>query len=600
MTRLRLLALVLLLGSAPPGAQPTGDSIVVAAKAFLKTSCAAAKPSCAETTAIHDGYLAALKDADACARKACPLPDIHAIIERDRKLDAREHALPPAARASGETRPLLRLSLLVIGRSAAALALADPKAEAPPYWNPDVEAPKMVELICVKYADLCQGARDLLQEANDLHADADACEKKACPYPVQEEMAISAERASGDYIALSTKVDTYTLPIFSVIGGALERIGKLLALTTASKLAELEKGEGEILAGVAALEKNPGAASSAKIDALNARGAELIGLYRDASNASDRNQIMLINDAGNIRMREKINAAAGRLASARARLMALKASRGLEGRSGTDGVAVGIIRPALVSSSAGKLGLILVGGAESPANASRPIPIDRRSIPKPPPSDPSAPDIIDGDPGPLDLLRGVRSKDPLVKADAVRRLGLTKTLGDPSGRAAHVHTQNAPDTCAIVAQQGVLKSLGLLPLGDPAKLEAQLAAEAKSRGFYRNGTPNAYTANLLVDRGVIVTKQNNVPLATLDAAVRRGGMIIANVDARPLWGDKAPRALGHAIVITGAEVSRLNDRTLGYYINDSGSLVLGAGRFIPIEQFNLAWENHTKTFAEIH
>lgn len=599
MTRLRLLALVLLLGAAPPGAEPTGDSIVSAAKAFLKTSCAAAKPSCVEATAIHDGYLAALRDADACAEKACALPAIHAVIERDRELDAREHALPPAARSAGTTRPLLRLSLLVIGRSAAALALVDPKAEAPVYWNPDVEAPKMVELICVKYADLCAGARGLLREASDLHEDAAACEKESCPFPVQDEMAIAAERATGDYMALSTKVDTYTLPIFSVIRDAVERVGKIMARASAAKLAELEEGEAALLAGVAALEKNPEGVSAARIDLLDARGAKLIGLYRDASTGSDRTRSMNISE-GDARIREKINAAAGRLAAARARLTALRAAHGLGDRAGTDRVSAGVIQASYSEAGGRTLGLAVVGDKPGSARAPRPFLLDGRAIPMPPPSDPSAPPIVGEKVDYLDILRNVRSKDPLLKADALRRLGLTKTLGDPSGRARLVHTQNAPDTCAVVAQQGVLMSLGLLPLGDPVKIEAQLAAEARSRGFYRNGTPDAYTANLLVDRGVIVTKRNGVPLAALDAAVRRGGMVIANVDARPLWDEKAPAVLGHAIVITGAEIGRFDDETLGYYINDSGSLVLGAGRFVPIEQFKKAWEAHTKTFAEVH
>ena len=141
---------------------------------------------------------------------------------------------------------------------------------------------------------------------------------------------------------------------------------------------------------------------------------------------------------------------------------------------------------------------------------------------------------------------------------------------------------------------------GLLAKGDPIKIEAALAAEAKGRGFYRNGTPEAYTADLLVDRGLIVTKQSKAPLETLDAAVRRGGMIIASVDARGLWNVKGTKILGHAIVITGAEINRLDGKTLGYYINDSGSLKLGAGRFIPIEQFRKAWDPHTKSFAEVH
>lgn len=105
MTRLRLLALVLLVGAAPAAAEPSYDALVSGAKAFLKTSCAASKPTCPEATAIHDGYLAALKDADACAAKACPLAAVHAIIKRDRALDEREHALPPRPGAPARPAP---------------------------------------------------------------------------------------------------------------------------------------------------------------------------------------------------------------------------------------------------------------------------------------------------------------------------------------------------------------------------------------------------------------------------------------------------------------------------------------------------------------
>jgi len=94
-----------------------------------------------------------------------------------------------------------------------------------------------------------------------------------------------------------------------------------------------------------------------------------------------------------------------------------------------------------------------------------------------------------------------------ILANTVSKDSAARTVGDPSGRAKFARTQ-----------------------------KAALAAEAKSRGFYRHGTPDAYTANLLVDRGLIVTKQADASIATLDAAVRRGGMIIANIDARHLWG----------------------------------------------------------------
>ena len=77
-------------------------------------------------------------------------------------------------------------------------------------------------------------------------------------------------------------------------------------------------------------------------------------------------------------------------------------------------------------------------------------------------------------------------------------------------------------------------------------------------------------------------------------------MVIASVDARWLWNQKGPNVMGHAIVITGAEVNRLNGETLGYYINDSGVRRDGAGRFVPLAQFRLAWYAHTRSFAEVH
>ncbi len=191
------------------------------------------------------------------------------------------------------------------------------------------------------------------------------------------------------------------------------------------------------------------------------------------------------------------------------------------------------------------------------------------------------------------------SPDSSVRADSARRTGLTYTVGDPKGRAALVHHQAYGDTCAIVAQEEVLLAYHRLPPGDPIKQETALRLEAWNRGFYGQGTPNAYTAEILMDRGLIVLKQKNASLAALDAAVRRGGFVIADVDARFLWNQKSPTDLGHAILITGAEVGVLGDATVGYYINDSGTNPPGRGRFVPIEAFQKAWSHHTRTFAEI-
>ena len=185
------------------------------------------------------------------------------------------------------------------------------------------------------------------------------------------------------------------------------------------------------------------------------------------------------------------------------------------------------------------------------------------------------------------------------RADSGRRAGLSYTVGDPKGRAALVHHQHFGDTCAVVAQQEILLAFHRLPPGDPVAQETALRQEAWDRGFYGQGTPNAYTASILVDRGLIVVKHQNAPLAELDAAVRRGGFVLADVDARYLWNQKSPTQLGHAIVITGAEISLMDHSTVGYYINDSGTDPPGRGRFIPIEAFRPAWSHHTRTFAEV-
>lgn len=598
MNRLPLLALLLLVGAAPPALKSGSVAIIADAKAFLKTSCAAAKASCPQTTEILDGYLAVLNDALPCTGNVCAVADVRMLFERDRKLDERENELPPLARSADLNRPLLRVSLLVIGRAGAALTLADPKAVAPIYWNPDVEAPKMVEMVCLKYPALCAEARAVVQEAGVLRSGATQCEKAPCAFPEQERLAIAAEANAGDYLELAAKVDVYTLPIFGLISNERARIAQMLARTSASKLAELEGGEKALMISVDALEKNPGGANlGARVDALNARGAEVLKQYQGAAISSDRTLSLLGGDPDNNHLRDRVNASAARLASARARLIALKTAQGFAGSERTDAGAIGAVRTALAKAGDATMAIATLGAVQT---IPRSVPIDRRPVPMAPPLNPSAPPILETAPGFFQLFSNARSTNPLTQADALRRMGLTRTVGDPSGRAPLVHTQKGSDTCAVVAQQEILMARGLLAKGDPIVIEAQLAAEAKSRGFYRHGTPEAYTADLLVDRGLIVTKQGGASLETLDAAVRRGGMIIANVDARGLWNVKAPQTLGHAIVITGAEIGRFNGKTLGYYINDSGSLKLGAGRFVPIEQFRKAWEGHTKSFAEVH
>ncbi|MDD5304886.1 MAG: hypothetical protein PHS14_17455, partial [Elusimicrobia bacterium] len=394
MTRLPLLALLLLVGAAPPGPKPADIPVIADAKALIKTSCAAAKESCVQTKALLDAYLVVLDDAVACMAKPCAVEKVNEIFERDRRLDEREHRLPPKARSVGPKRPLLRLSLFVITAAGLALEAAKPGAKAPVYTNAAVEASKVAESICqLGVGDTCAEARGVIRKADALNADASACEKNPCAFPEQERLAIAAEATLGGYFVFDEKTSLDTSAIYDMIRNARMSIAQMLARTSASKIAELESGEKALLNGVAKLEKNPdGANLGAQVDALNARGAAVLKLYQDASITSDRTFSLLDGSPEKGRLRERVNASAARLASARARLTALKTARGFGGGAETDRGAAGAVRAALSKAGDATLAVATLGAVRKlPAS----IPLDRRPVPMTPPLNPTAPTIID-------------------------------------------------------------------------------------------------------------------------------------------------------------------------------------------------------------
>lgn len=120
--------------------------------------------------------------------------------------------------------------------------------------------------------------------------------------------------------------------------------------------------------------------------------------------------------------------------------------------------------------------------------------------------------------------------------------------------------------------------------------------EADRAGYLRGGTPPSYFGSLLTDRGMLITKKEEAPWSELEAAIRRGGVIEARVDAGPLWYKTKGPLMTHAILITGAEIAKGTDRILGVYINDSGDTPPGAGRFVPVELLKTIW---LKSFAEV-
>jgi hypothetical protein len=573
---------------APAPATPPAPEIAAAqAQAVACAKAGVPGDACRETLQLVTIYVAELRAAEQCLAKPCSVAEVEKIFTTVQKLDEFENKLPDAARSDKTGRPFLRLSLLVSRRAAAALAAADPKAKPPFRFDPEVDAPRMVEEVCLEAPDSCESARVVLASVKTLNDHISSCTENPCAFDRLDRVAVLARAAMDCYEAIPPgKSDT--LVLFSVVSDANSRLAGLLSKNSAASLAALNGGLGSLDKNLDGFKSGKGSA-----DALEGDVNRLAGLYREASIGQDRVADFLHDDAKISGAREKINEAAAHLAASRSRLLAMETARGFDAASP---VAAGAPVAALSAAKSAKLRAMFTA---QDAGAEAPTLLDRRTIPGPAPRDGKAPPILPKAPGALDLIKNLTSSDPLKKADARRRLGLSTTVGDPSARASLVHEQQFRDTCAIVSQQEILTALHLLPTGDPVKQESQLRDEASNRGFYAAGTPTHFNADLLVDRGVIVSKQVSAPLGALDAAVRRGGMVIATVDARYLWDVPATRPLGHAIVITGAEIDRFSGKTVGYYINDSGDDPPGRGRFVPAAQFQKAWDNHTRAYAEV-
>ena len=570
-----------------PSAQASDKEMIAAAQTQIVACPKAGLPEsvCRDAVLILGGYIGELRAAEQCLAKPCTVEAITSIFNDDRRLDEAESKLPEAARSDGTGRPLLRLSLLVTRRAAAALVLVDVTAKPPFRYDPPVDAPRAVEELCRDLPSSCADARAALAGASELDRRVAECKAKPCTFEQLDETALKAAKAMEHYDRV--RGATSTLAVFSQVNNAQSRFALLLAQESKTRLSRIESGLGALDAGLDVLARGK---NDVPPEALEAKVQQLTGLYREASLGQDRVMAMLYDKEGAAGPRAELNQAAAHLAASRSRLLALEVAHGF------DASAVPTVADAAGFARSAKLRAMFTShwsGNESP-----PL-LDRRTIPGPAPLNGNAPPILAQAPSTVEMLKNLSSEDPLKRADARRRMGLSATVGNPSARAALVHAQQHGDTCAVVSQQQILTALHLLPMGDAIKQETALREEARTRGFFNEGTPTHYSADLLVDRGVLVTKQIGASLDALDAAVRRGGMVIAGVDARYLWNVPASHPLGHAIVVTGAEVDRWSGKTVGYYINDSGEDPPGRGRFIPVETFRKAWDAHTRSYAEV-
>lgn len=577
--------------AAPPPLAPFSlqePAALAASGAYAADVCKRVPASCAEARALESGYKSLLASATACDRGECTLPMIRALASSLAELDRRDAALPLPAEGRLE-RAFLSLSVIATSRlTSAATRLGNPEA-AKTYGGTDrMRSQRSLAAYCLASPPNCGEMRALIGEEEALAEKIRACAAAKCLLEAADPLADRAHGAFGRFFTLDHMAASDTLGIFSLVNGVNAAGIALYSPLADGAVAELSAGADKLKRNLDLAEKN----AAVPMSAIEADGPALLESHRRAALASDRLSFFLgYKDSANgaEKRRSTVNAAAIKLSGLRARAFALRTARGLGEDKAGPGAAAGPAAPAGARPAAPPPGVVMT----EPGRTF----LDRRLVPAPAGPKAEAPAILPGKPGRVALVLRAGSKDPAVRADALRRLNRTKTLGDPARYAPQAFTQEGNDSCAVAAQVAVLRAHGLLPAtGDPKVQERALVAEAKGRGYMTGGTPPEYTASLLIERGMLVDKHPRAKWPELEAALRRGGLIQASVDAGKLWKLAAPKPLAHSILVTGTEVSNNGREILGVYINDTGTDPAGAGKFVPIGEFRAAWFGN---FAEV-
>jgi hypothetical protein len=184
------------------------------------------------------------------------------------------------------------------------------------------------------------------------------------------------------------------------------------------------------------------------------------------------------------------------------------------------------------------------------------------------------------------------SGDPSLCAFHIHDAGTT--IGEPNTDAYWWNQQTASDTCAVVAQQGVLESL----LGHDVPQE-DIVRVASENGWYvpGEGTSPDCMGNVLEEFGVSIEKGYDYSVGNLYDALLAGNKVLVGLDGNEIWFPEhspdgvslnQPGTTGHAVWVTGIA----SDETgrLCVIVNDSGTPI-GRENKIPIDDFLNAWDD---------
>lgn len=143
-----------------------------------------------------------------------------------------------------------------------------------------------------------------------------------------------------------------------------------------------------------------------------------------------------------------------------------------------------------------------------------------------------------------------------------------QVIGTPEQDAQYLHKQTG-DTCATVAQQGIIEKSTGIDYGEDA-----LNQEAYEKGWvnWKGETDSDKIGNLLESHGISTQRwlDGSADINTLKEQLAQGNDVIVGVDAGEFYEDDVLLGRGHAVWVTGLETDTQGDVSK-VIVNDSNA-----------------------------
>jgi hypothetical protein len=166
-------------------------------------------------------------------------------------------------------------------------------------------------------------------------------------------------------------------------------------------------------------------------------------------------------------------------------------------------------------------------------------------------------------------------------------------VGDPDAERGWWNYQGAENSCAVVAQQGVLESILQRNLD-----REDLINMAEDKGWYdpEGGTMPSDVGNILEEFGIPVERGDGYEFSDIYQALANGEKVIVGANAHELWDPQQnpdgtsvqQDSSGHAVWVTGL-VAREGDV---YVVMNDSAPMSGFHKEVQLKDFLNAWEDY--------